>query len=192
MAGADQPQTYRKVCYGIVTDLIERGVEKSLERYPGNHESQDVRRRIISRFWGLAAQPADHDARQLVDTADCRARIIDRGGHGAERNIDDLDDSKLDILLHCPGRTQIYCGEEMNLPLRRYSVRSRYPDDRNAGRNEMADPALQAHPNAVLPGERNKAINIDISNVSRSPSEHGCARFPRGAVLIGAIVDGKD
>ena len=47
----------------------------------------------------------------------------------------------------------------------------------------MADPALETHPNAVLSGESNQSINIDISDVPRSPGEHGCARFAGGGVL---------
>ena len=57
----DQPQTHRQVGSGIVADLIERGVDKSVKRDPGDNEPQNMRWRIVSRFRRLPAQPMDYD-----------------------------------------------------------------------------------------------------------------------------------
>ena len=63
------------------------------------------------RRWRHAADPDDHDAAELVDAADRRARIVDAGNR-AERNVDDLDHAELDILLHGARRADIEGGEE--------------------------------------------------------------------------------
>jgi hypothetical protein len=134
-----------------------------------------VWRRIVSRSRGLPAQPENDYAGQLVYTANRRAWIIDRRRHRAQRDVDNLNDPKLDILLQRPGWAHVQSAKEVKFALRRHPLRLRYPDDRNAGGDEMANPALQMHANAILSGEADQAI--DISDVPRLPAEDCCALF---------------
>ncbi len=60
----------------------------------------------------------------------------------------------------------------MKFAIRRHSLRLRYPDDRNAGWNEMTDATFKADPNAILSGKTNQAIDIDKSDVPRLSAEH--------------------
>ena len=126
LIGAHQPQTDRDVGNGIVPDLLERGIEQAIETHPRYHEPQHMRRSVIMRWRRRAAGPADHDTAELVDAADRRAGIVDRGRYRAQPDIDDLDDAELDILLHGAGRADIEGGDEMERAVCRHALRLRH------------------------------------------------------------------
>ena len=79
-------------------DLLESSIEKAVEAHP-RHEEQYVRRRVIVRRRRHTTNPENYYTTELIHTADCRSGIVDGGRNRAQRNVNDLDDTELDILL---------------------------------------------------------------------------------------------
>ena len=59
--GAHQPQTDREVGDGIVSDLLERRIQKAIEGHPRHHQPQHMRRRVVMRRRRRARGPAYDD-----------------------------------------------------------------------------------------------------------------------------------
>jgi hypothetical protein len=112
------------------------------------------------------AYPEDHDSAELVHAADCRTWVVDCVGHRAQRNVDDLDDAELNVLLHGARRTDVEGGDEMERAVGRHALRLRDAHERNAGWHELTDAALQMHANLVGFRQINQAIDIDIADIA--------------------------
>jgi hypothetical protein len=115
---AHQPQADGDIRVRIMTNLLEGRIEQALGFDPWNDDPHDVRRIAEQRVRRLAPDEADEDPPELVDAGDRGARIIDRGGNGLERNVDDLDDPELDVLLQRARRPDIECRAQLAFALR--------------------------------------------------------------------------
>ena len=74
-----QAKADRDIGSRIVPDLLEGSIEEAFKADPGDHDSQDMRRPEEKRAWRRAADPANQDAAQLIDTAYGGARIVHSG-----------------------------------------------------------------------------------------------------------------
>src|ERR1700730_12141812 len=71
-----------------------------IEVDPGNDDAHNMRRIAQKGRWRCAPDPTDQDPGQLIDTVDCCAWIVDRGRYCLQCDIDDLQHTKFDVLLH--------------------------------------------------------------------------------------------
>ena len=170
---AQQPQAHRYVSNRIVPDLLKRRIEQAVEGYPRHEQPHYVRRRVIVKRWRYTAYPEDHDPTELIHAADGSAWVVDRGRYRAQRNVDDLDDAKLNVLLHGARRPDVEGGDQVERAVGRNALRLRHSHERNAGRHKLTDAALQMHANLVGFRKDNKAIDIDIADIAGLPIEDG-------------------
>ncbi len=152
-------------------DLLERRIKQAIEAYPRHEKSQHVRRRVILGRWRHTANPEDHDPAELIDAADRRAGIVDCGRHCAQRDIDDLDDAELDILLHGARWTNVEGGSDMVCAVGWQPLWPRHAHERNAGWDELADATLQIYASPVVLSQRNQVFDIDIADIAGLPIE---------------------
>jgi hypothetical protein len=59
----------------------------------------------------------------LIHATDGRARVVDRGRYRAQRNVDDLDDAKLNVLLHGARRPHVEGGDQVERSVGRHARR---------------------------------------------------------------------
>jgi hypothetical protein len=164
--GAQQPQAHRDVGCAIVPDLFKRGVEETVEINPRHDNPQHMRRSKEVRRRRSAIYPSDQDTTQLIDAADRGARIVNRGRHGPKRDIDNLDDPKLDVLLHCPRWADVKSCKEVGRPLGRNTLDLGNSKKGNARGDEMTDPTFHPNANAIASCQLKKAIDIDVANIA--------------------------
>src|ERR1700722_2182741 len=108
-----------------------------------------------------AADPADHDAAELIDATDRRARIVYRRRDRTQCDIDDLDNAELDVLLQRAGRADIDGATQPRDQVVGQPIRPRHQQQRDAGRNEMTDAALHAYADAMAAREIDQAPHVD-------------------------------
>ena len=104
---AQQPQADSGIVRRVVADLLERRVQNAVDADPRDEHPRHMRRIKQHRRRRHAAQPADQDAAQMINTTDRRAGIIDRRRDRPQRDIDDLDDAELHVLLQRTGRPDV-------------------------------------------------------------------------------------
>src|SRR5208282_4224076 len=104
---AHRPETDGGVRDGVMADLLESEIEQAVETDPRYGEAQDMRR--IKKVAGRrgTTRPSDQNAGELIDAADRCRGIVDRGRERPQRDINDLDDAELDVLLHRPRRADV-------------------------------------------------------------------------------------
>src|ERR1700689_2255807 len=147
-------------------DLLERGIQQSVVTDPRDGEAQHVRRRVQIGLRRCAARPEDHDASELIDAVDRSGRIVDGRRDRPERDIDDLDDAELDVLLHRARRADVDCAQQPSLALRRNPTRIDDPEQSNAGGDEMTDPPVEGDLHTEGFGAIEEEANIDKTYIS--------------------------
>ena len=94
----------------IHADLLEGRVQQALEVDPSNAGANDARRIVEQIIGRLPGREADQDAAQLIHAADGGGGVVDGGRDRLQRDIDDLQDAKLHVLLQGSGRTEVERG----------------------------------------------------------------------------------
>src|ERR1019366_1095152 len=97
----------------VQTYLLKCRFQYSIETDPQDTHAGDTGRIIEDGSGQLPGHEADQDAAQLVDAGDRRGRIIYRRGDCLQRDIDNLQNSELDVLLQRPRRAQIKRAENL-------------------------------------------------------------------------------
>lgn len=103
----EQPQADSSIVRRIVADLFKRSVEHAVDADPRHEHPRHIRWIEHHRRRRRAAEPADQDAAELVNTADRGAGIVHRRRDCPQRDIDDLDDAELHVLLQRSRRTDV-------------------------------------------------------------------------------------
>jgi len=85
---------------------------------------------------------------------DGRARIVDGGRDGLERNVHELQYSELDVLLHRADGSDVEALQEDTRGRERVVLRPREAKQGSARRDELPYPPLDAHRYAILRCER--------------------------------------
>ena len=124
-------------------------------------------RRIEHQGFGRkSADPADQDTSELIDAADRGTGIINRRRNGAQSNVDDLDDAEFNVLLHRPHRADIERSGQFHGTVAIQSAASRNHQQRNAGRNKVADRPGYSHAQVVRPGKVHEAPCVDETDIA--------------------------
>src|SRR5665213_1108432 len=129
-----------------MADLLKSRIEQALSPDPWNDNPDHVRWVTKQRNRDIVAQKSDHYPTELVDTGDCRARVIDRGRNRLECDVDDLDDPELEVLLHGACRSDIESRAQFVSQLGIEALLRGDAEQRDARRHEMTDPAQKTHP----------------------------------------------
>ena len=94
-----QPQADNNIVRRVVADLLERRVKHAFHADPWHEHARHMRRVEQQRIRLCTPESADQDTAELVDTTDGSTWIIHCRRDRPQRDIDDLDNAKLDILL---------------------------------------------------------------------------------------------
>ena len=105
--GSQQPQADRDVGFRIHADLLKGSVQQALEVDPSDACAWNARRIAEQFVRRLARREADQDTAQLIYATDRGRGVVNGGRDCLQRNIDDLQDSKLHVLLQGSCRSEV-------------------------------------------------------------------------------------
>src|ERR1019366_7206771 len=104
-------------------------------------------------------------------------------------DVDNLDDSKLDVLLHRARRADVDCRKQAVLALRGHSACVDDPQDRRPGGNEASNAPLQRDLSAEGFGALDEKADIDEADVSRFARENrSIAPLARKGGMLGPLI----
>src|ERR1700690_3621427 len=97
------------------------------------------------RRGGSTFNPSNQDPAQLIDATYCRTRIVHCGRDSPERDVDELDHSELNVLLHRAVWADVERRKKMRRSLICYPLGAGYPQNRHTRRNKLPHAALDAN-----------------------------------------------
>ena len=90
-----------------MANLLEGRIEQTVGPDPGHDDPQTCGGAHSNESGGSRPTNRMRIRAELVDTADRGARIVHGGGNCLERDVDDLDDAELDVLLQRARRPDV-------------------------------------------------------------------------------------
>ena len=165
---AQQPQAHREIRLRVQPDLFECGLQQPFEIRSRECSRATVPGRIVEAIGRLARREADQNAAQLVDAADRRGGIVDRRRDRLQRDIDNLQNAELHILLQRPRRPQVESPRAAPRSVPAKAGRPRNHQQRRARRNEVAH---SAHSRILIRyslASVTQAPGIDEPDIARS------------------------
>src|SRR5208282_925675 len=97
--GTHHSQAHCDIRLRIQANLLERRVQHAPEVAPHNADARHAGRITKQRRRRLPGGKANQDAAELVHAGNRRAGVVDGRGDGLERNVHDLQNTELHVLL---------------------------------------------------------------------------------------------
>ncbi len=113
-------------------------------------------------------------------------RIVHRGRDRLQRNIDNLQHAKLDVLLQRPRRSHIEGACSRARSLRPQPLALRHHRQRNRRRNKMAHAAQHANPHVILLRQLQQPLRVDEADISRLRIRHRISSGVGGGAWVAA------
>ena len=133
---------------------------------PSNAGTNDARRIIEQFLRGLSGREVDKNAAQLIHAVDGSGGVVDSRRDRLQRDVDNLQDSELHVLLQRSGWANIECGKQFGGFFAGQAVSLRNHHQRDSCRNEVSDPTQHADTDVIVLRSCDQASLIDKADVA--------------------------
>src|SRR6516225_2140573 len=141
--------------------------------HPFNAGASDTRRiieQIVRRFSGCET---NQNTAQLINAVNGGGGIVDCGRDRPQGDIDNLQNTELDVLLQSSGGTDVDGGQKLSGSFGRKAISLRHNHQRNSHRNEVTDAAQNANARPMVFGSGDYPLRVDETDVARACAQDG-------------------